>query len=282
MRIDVHVHLSSPEILSDRDKAFYGEPSVWPLYKDPRARIASVDDLLLSMEKYKVDKALVMGFAFMDEDKIRRYNDWLLEECLHKHKDRLYPLCAFDPRVNSSLKIAEEFLDMGGFGLGELCVYEEGIKGKLLDNLEALCQLVKEKDDRVILIHVNEPIGHSYPGKAPIETSEIYNLIKRSHDSKLILAHFGGGIPLLSVLKKEVKDNLMKVRFDTAAMPFVYSPDSIRIASGLLGPEAILYGSDFPLLDVPRYESYLSGAKLPEDQERLIMGENAASFLGLS
>ncbi|MDR2340209.1 MAG: amidohydrolase [Deltaproteobacteria bacterium] len=279
MKIDAHVHLSSPDLISGRAAALKGEPGLEVLYSDPKAPLASTSELLSAMDKAGVAKALVMGFAFRREDNARRYNEWLLEEC-SRHKGRLYPLCSFDPRAPFGPALAKEFLDSGGFGLGELCVYDEGLTPSLLESLFGFAALCRERG-APLLVHVNEPIGHKYPGKAPIEISQIYELIKGTSGTKLILAHFGGGIPFFATLKKEVREAMAHVRFDTAAMPYIFSPQALGLAVQALGASSFLFGTDYPLLAPERYYKYFNDAGLgPEDSEQ-VLGLAAKGFLGL-
>jgi predicted TIM-barrel fold metal-dependent hydrolase len=189
-------------------------------------------------------------------------------------------LASFDPRAPVALKLSIEFLNSGGFGLGELCVYEEGLTPALIDKLTELSELVREKD-APILIHVNEPISHKYPGKAPIEISEIYELIKRTRGVKLILAHFGGGIPFFATLAKEVREMLSTVRFDTAAMPYLFSPQALSLGVQALGARSFLFGTDYPLLKPERYYRYFNDAGLNEEDSEQILGLSASEFLGL-
>ncbi|MDR1546389.1 MAG: amidohydrolase [Deltaproteobacteria bacterium] len=279
MLIDVHIHLSSPELVADRSPCLVGEPGLEALYADPAAKLVGVEELLADLDAAGVDKALVMGFPFRREDNARRFNDWLLAECARR-PGRLLPLAAFDPRAPWAFKHAEAFLDAGGCGLGELCVYDEGLTPPLLDNLEALGALCRDRGVPM-LVHVNEPIGHAYPGKAPIETSQIYELVRRCQRVKLILAHFGGGLPFLASLKKEVRENLASVRFDTAAMPFLYAPQALRLAVDLLGPASFLLGTDYPLLKTARYQKYVQDAQLTAEETAVVFGGAAAAFLGL-
>jgi predicted TIM-barrel fold metal-dependent hydrolase len=275
--VDVHVHLSSPELAADRHSFLEGEIGLSLLYSDPKARLATTEELISDMEAAGVDKALVMGFPWTKEDNARRHNQWLLEEC-QKYPGRLYPLAAFDPRAAWAYRHAESFLAQGGFGLGELCVYDEGLTQGVLSSLEALCGLCREKG-APILVHVNEPIGHRYPGKAPIEMGEIYRLVQLSRGAKLILAHFGGGLPFLASLRKEVKESLANVRFDTAAMPFLFDPVSLSLAMRILSPEYFLLGTDYPLLKTERYRKYLIAADLSEEEKDLVLGEAAKDYL---
>ncbi|MDR1296379.1 MAG: amidohydrolase [Deltaproteobacteria bacterium] len=279
MLIDVHIHLSSPEMAADRRPYLDGEPGLSILYGSDQAMLVSTPELLADLDLAGVGKALVMGFPFRREDNAKRYGDWLLEECA-KYPGRLYPLAAFDQRAPWALKYSENFLSAGGFGLGELCVYDEGLTPPMLDNLEALGALCREKN-APMLVHVNEPIGHAYPGKAPMEIGQIMTLVRRCQGVKLILAHFGGGLPLLSCLKKEVRPYLDLVRFDTAAMPYIFEPQALKIGVDLLGPEKFFFGTDYPLLKTKRYRKYFADAGLSPAEADLILGGAAAAYLGL-
>ncbi|MDR1085929.1 MAG: amidohydrolase [Deltaproteobacteria bacterium] len=278
MIVDVHIHLSPPDLVADRSPYLKGEKGLAVLYSDPASPLATTDKLLSDMDSAGVDKALVMGFPWTLEDNARRHNDWLLAEC-QKYPERLYPLAAFDPRALWAYKHAEQFLNSGGFGLGELCVYDEGLNPAILDSLEALGALCKTRN-LPMLVHVNEPIGHQYPGKAPMEISQIYSLVKRCHGVKLILAHFGGGLPFLAALRKEVKENLATTYFDTAAMPFLFQPQTLALAYKILGPKFCL-GTDYPLLKTARYQKYFTDAGLSPEETEAVSGGTAARFLEL-
>jgi predicted TIM-barrel fold metal-dependent hydrolase len=279
MIVDVHVHLSPPALVADRGPYLTGEPGLQILYADPASKTLGTDDLLTDLDAAGVDKALVMGFPYRIEDNARRHNDWILEEC-SRRSDRLVPLAAFDPRAPWAARHAEAFLEAGGFGLGELCVYDEGLAPALLDNLETLGEICRRRNS-LMLVHVNEPIGHAYPGKAPIEIGQIYELVRRCAGVKLILAHFGGGLPFMACLRKEVKERLAGTRFDSAAMPFLFDPKALRMGIDLLGPESFLLGTDWPLLKPPRYFKYFQAAGLTEEEIAAISGGAAADFLGL-
>ncbi|MDR1677305.1 MAG: amidohydrolase [Deltaproteobacteria bacterium] len=279
MLIDVHIHLASPDLADDRSPYLKGEVGLSILYQDPAAKLVTTAELLKELDASGVDKALVMGFPFTILDNAKRHNDWLLEEC-SRYPGRLYPLAAFDQRVPWAVKHSEEFLKSGGYGLGELCVYDQGLTEPVLENLTALAELCRAHD-APMLVHVNEPIGHRYLGKAPIEIGQIMDLVIRTQGTKLILAHFGGGLPLFSCLKKNVRSYLDKVRFDTAAMPYIFDTQALRLGVDLLGPDKFLLGTDFPLLKVPRYLKYFQDASLSADEISLISGQAAADYLGL-
>ena len=80
-------------------------------------------------------------------------------------------------------------------------------------------------------------------------------------------------------MKKEVRQTLKNVWFDTAASPFLYSPDMYRIAGEIIGFEKILFGSDYPLLAPARYVKEMASGRLSADQQKQILGLNAERLL---
>jgi len=275
--IDVHVHLTPPEIAADRGRFMAGEGPWAALYADPKARMMSTPELLALMDEEGVDLAQVFGFPWSDEDKAKRHNEWLLAEA-ERHPGRLRPLAAFDVLAPWAFRHARDMLAAGHQGLGELALYDRGFGPGELDILAALGDMCRERD-RPLLMHVNEPIGPYYPGKAPLELSQIYALVRRLAGVKLILAHFGGGLPFLAAQKKEVRESLAGVRFDTAAMPYLYDPAALPMALKILGPEYFFLGTDCPLLKPSRYRRYFEAAGLGPGETETIMGGAAAAWL---
>jgi predicted TIM-barrel fold metal-dependent hydrolase len=275
--IDVHVHLTPPEIAADRDRWLAGEGPWAALYQNPQARMMSTAELLAVMDEEGVDTALVCGFPWSGQDKAKRHNEWLLAEA-GRHPGRLKPLAAFDVLAPWAAGHAEAMLAAGHQGLGELALDDRGFGPRELDILAALGGMCHERG-RPLLMHVNEPIGPAYPGKAPLELSQIYALVRRLAGVKLILAHFGGGLPFLAAQKKEVRESLADVRFDTAAMPFLYDPAALPMALKVLGPEYFFLGTDCPLLKPSRYRRYFEAAGLSPRETELIMGAAAADWL---
>jgi len=270
--------LTPPEIAADRGRFLAGEGPWVALYADPKARMMSTGELLALMDEEGVDLALVGGFPWSDEDKAKRHNEWLLAQA-GRYPARLRPLASFDVLAPWAFRHAEAMLAAGHRGLGELALYDRGFGPRELDILEALGSLCREKN-RPLLMHVNEPIGPAYPGRAPLEPGQIYALVRRLAGVRLILAHFGGGLPFLAALKREVRESLALVRFDTAAMPYVYAPAALSMALKVLGPEIFFLGTDWPLLKPSRYRRYFEAAGLTPRETELILGGAAADWLG--
>ena len=81
------------------------------------------------------------------------------------------------------------------------------------------------------------------------------------------------------LMKKEVKQSLKNVYFDTAASPYLYDAQIYQIAAKIIGVDKILFGSDYPLLPPTRYLSEMAEAGLTQRQLAKISGENARQLL---
>jgi predicted TIM-barrel fold metal-dependent hydrolase len=70
---------------------------------------------------------------------------------------------------------------------------------------------------------------------------------------------------------------------DTAALRYLYEPSvlpDVVSASGGLGGERLLFGSDFPLVGQAAALSEVRGSGLEEAALRRVLGENAQRLLG--
>jgi predicted TIM-barrel fold metal-dependent hydrolase len=185
-----------------------------------------------------------------------------------------------NPFSSGAVEEALRCVDSGLGGIGELAFYRSGLDDRVLDHLAPIMQICRKRD-LPVMIHVNEPLGREYPGKSPNSLGQIYSLVKRFRHNKLVLAHWGGGIFLYSLLKKEVQETLSNVYYDTAASPFVYHREIFPIAVRLAGIGKILFGSDYPLIAPATYFSELTQAGLTREQQQRIQGLNAKELLGL-
>ena len=279
MIIDAHTHIFPPQVRADREKfASAGETAYSAIYKDPSARMTGAAELVRALDDEGVDKAVTFGFPWSKEETARLQNDYILE-AQSRFPNRLAGLACFDPLQPWAEREAIRALDAGLRGLGELAVYTGGFDRRAIDCLAGLGRLCAQR--RVpLLVHVNEPIGHDYPGKAPLTLKMICNLIEACEGVTLILAHWGGGIFFYNLLKREIPKILTNVYFDTAASPFLYQPQIYDLAARIVGPEKILFGSDYPLIKPGRYFKEMESAGLDTDTARLIKGDNAAILFG--
>ena len=136
------------------------------------------------------------------------------------------------------------------------------------------------KHNLILLTHASEPVGHDYPGKGAITPDMLYPLITGFPALTLVCAHWGGGLPFYALMP-EVKRAMSHVFFDTAASPFLYSPQIYNHAIQLVGADKILFGSDNPLMPPSRLIKEIESLGLPEEAERLILSGNAQRLLGI-
>ena len=279
MIIDFHTHIFPEEIRKDREKYFAYEPAFKLLYSSPKSKLAGAKEIVDSMDIEGVDKSVVFGFPWRSSDLSKRHNDYILE-AVDRFPERLAGFCCIDPFNKDAVPEVVRCLEAGLSGIGEIALYQSGIDGASQEKLKPLMEICEDKN-LPVLIHTNEPVGHYYPGKTPNTLEQIYRLVRKFSNNKIVLAHWGGGMFFFNLLKKEVKEYLKNVYFDTAASPFLYYPQIYQIAIQIIGKNKILFGSDFPLLKPARYFKEFEKAGLSKDEIKSICGNNAAGLLKL-
>ena len=86
---------------------------------------------------------------------------------------------------------------------------------------------------------------------------------------------------MYELLKKESREVLSRVAYDTAASPFLYDPAIYAVAVQIIGARRILFGSDYPLLSPDRYFEEMAAAGLTEEEQCWIKGRSASEWLRL-
>ncbi len=279
MIIDFHTHIFPSFFRSDRNLFFPEEPAFKSLYNAPESKLMGREDLLREMDKEGVHKSVIFGFPWEKEDHFQRHNDYIIES-VEKYPDRFIGFCCFSPLSHEGSKEAERCLDLGLSGVGELALYDSDRSfgdAVFFPDIMEICL----KHDVPLLIHVNEPVGHQYSGKTRMSLNDLYNFLKEYLSNRIVLAHWGGGLFFYGLMKKEVREILNNVWFDTAASPFLYAPDIYRMAGEIVGYDKILFGSDYPLLKPERYFKEMHSAGLSDQQIKKITGTNAEGLLRL-
>ena len=280
MIIDFHTHIFPKDIRANREKYFPSEPAFKLLYDSPESKLAGAKEIIAAMDEQGVDRSVVFGFPWKNSDIFKRQDDYIME-AVARFPERLIGLCCFDPFSKAAASEARRCLEGGLSGIGEIAFYQSGIDDAALDKLAPLMEICLDKA-LPFLIHTNEPVGHAYPGKTPNTLKQIYTLVARFPENKIVLAHWGGGIFFFNLLRKEVKARLKNVYFDTAATPFLYHPEIYRYAVEIAGGDKILFGSDFPLLQPERYFKEIEETSgLSKAHIESICGKNAAKLLNL-
>jgi predicted TIM-barrel fold metal-dependent hydrolase len=279
MIIDFHTHVFPSFFRDDRAGLFSDEPAFESIYGSSKARLVGSKELLVSMDEAGIQRSVIFGFPWQKRENFRRHNDYIIES-VNRYPDRFIGFCCFSPLSPDGPREVERCLQAGLLGVGELAVYGAGLSAGVIEGLTDV-MLLCSKFDAPFLLHTNEPVGHEYPGKAPMTLGQIYGFLKTYSANRIVLAHWGGGLFFYGLMKKEVKKVLQNVWLDTAASPFLYTPEIYRIAGEILGFEKILFGTDYPLIKPQRYFNEMESAGLSSAAIEQITGLNAAKLLGL-
>lgn len=258
MIVDFHVHIFPPEIKADRTPYLERDPVFRSIYSKPWARIATVEDLIESMDRSRVDVSVVQGFGWRSYQLCVEHNAYLMEACA-RYPGRLIPFCTFQPPMAVD----------GAMGIGELRPDEQGLGPGDLAGLDP---------DLPLLLHASEPVGHLYAGKGGMTPERLYPFVAAFPNRPMVLAHLGGGLPFYAVMP-EVRVVLSHTYVDTAAWPLLYGPEVFPPLFQLMGEEKVLFASDFPLLDQGAEVERIRRLELPGEEG--ILGVNAVRLLKL-
>ncbi|MFC1864717.1 amidohydrolase family protein [Chloroflexota bacterium] len=279
MIVDFHTHIFPPQIKKNRSKYIDSDSCFAILYSSPNAKLATADELIASMDKDGIDISVVLNYGWTTHELCVETNDYILES-IARYPKRLIGFCTVQPQsFEAALDEIERCAKGGVRGVGEirpdmqlLDLRDEEVMGPFIE--------VITKYKLILLTHASEPVGHEYPGKGGITPDMLYPLITSFPDLTLVCAHWGGGLPFYALMP-EVKRAMSNVFFDTAASPFLYSPQVYNQVIQLVGADKILFGSDYPLLAPSRLLEEIKSLDLHEETERLILSGNAQMLLGI-
>lgn len=269
MKIDAHTHAFAPGQVERRASIALGDPGFAEMYGDPAAQMASPANVLAEVERAGFDGAVVAGFAFADHAEVDEQNAALQEAA---GDERLAALATVNPCHPGWEVAAAGALATWACGLGEL---RPGTQGwdPLGPAGHQLCELA-QANNAVLLWHVSETIGHEYPGKeGGISAEELWRLARDHPGTRMVAAHQGAGLPFFLQMP-EVRESLLSVSFDTAATTLLYAEESVLRLVDLVGAERVLFGSDFPLLDIGKQYTRTVG-RLDEFAQLAVGGGNA-------
>jgi len=276
MIIDFHTHVFPPHIKKNRSKYIDKDSCFALLYSNPKAKLATAEGLIASMDEDGVDISVIANYGWATQQLCVEVNDYILES-IARYPKRLAGFCAVQPNSRNAIAEIERCVQCGVKGIGEL--RPDLQKFNLMDE-KAMVPLIEiaRKNKLIMLIHSSEPVGHDYPGKGDITPDVLYPFIASFPDLTIVCAHWGGGLPFYALMP-EVKKAMSSVFFDTAASPFLYSPQIYSLTIRLVGAEKILFGSDYPLMKPSRLLSEINSLNLPEEAKSLILSGNAQRLL---
>ena len=277
MIIDFHTHIFPPWLKERRDEYIKRDPCFSLLYSQPKAKMATAEEVVASMDEAGIDLSVVLNAGWVSHELCVETNDYILD-AISRYPERLVGFCAIQPKAgDAAIAELERCAKAGAKGIGELRSDTQGFD--LTD--ETMLKPIVEaalKHDLIFLTHSSEPVGHEYFGKGSITPDILYSFIMGFPNLKLVCAHWGGGLPFYALMP-EVAKALANVFFDTAATVFLYQPQIFEEVSNIIGSDKILFGTDYPLMHQNRVIAQIQSSQLPEEDKARILGANAQKLL---
>lgn len=277
--IDFHTHIFSPRIKENRGNYIDVDPCFAGLYSDEKAKLATADELIESMDSEGIDISVILNIGWTTHELCVETNDYIMES-VSRFPKRLVGFGSVQPCFpGPAIKEMERCVQGGIRGIGE--IRPDVQQFNLLDT-ESEVSFVEflVKNELILLTHSSEPAGHQYQGKGSVTPEILYPFITNYPDLKIVCAHWGGGLPFYALMP-EVKKAMANVYFDTAASPFLYSPQIYNQVIELVGPEKILFGTDYPLLKPTRLLGEIDSLSLLDATRKMILEGNARKLLGI-
>lgn len=254
--IDFHTHYY-PSEAARNPLAFaqrYGETHWGEVVARPRQQGGLQDwpdekTFLAEMDRAKVEIAVLQGWYWENPDTCAVQNRWH-QVVWSRHRERLRVFAPFHPGGGeASLRVVQEAVRQGASGVGELCPAAQGYGWG--DPVFAALLRWAENHRVPVLFHVTEAVGRDYPGRVETPLRDFLETARRFPDLRMILAHWGGGVPFFELGKGNANE-LRNVSYDSAAAPLVYADEAYSAMESLVGKEKLLFGSDYPLRIYPR------------------------------
>ena len=282
MIIDFHTHIFPPDVREHRQDYLRRDPTFSEMYAGPKAKIATAEDLLRSMDQAGVDVSVALGFAWREHELCLRHNDYLLASAA-KSNGRIVPFCTVNMADDRAEREIERCAAAGARGIGELRPESQGwnLNGEDGDQLAGLAM----RYGFILLFHVTEPVGHEYPGKQGLRLESFYRFAIKHPELKLVGAHLAGGLPFFRDFVGEMGKLGHDTFIDTAAWHMIYRSKSAvwQYVVQTFDSRRTLFGSDFPLVtqasalkQIEMYSKSWSKATLSR-----VFGKHAARLLGL-
>ena len=272
--IDCHTHAYPEEVVANpREWAVAQGEKHWADLVAPEGRPSiqgwsHLDQMLGAMDAAGVDQAVLLGWYWENESTCRWHNE-VMAEWMHSAPTRLIAFAAVYPNENviEQLEAAKKF---GFSGVGELHMGVQGFSASC-PYWQAMAKWCAA-NRWPVNFHVTEAAGHDHPGSVPTPLQEFVRIAEGEPSLRMILAHWGGGLPFFEQNPK-LQKILRNVYYDTAASPLLYEMSIFKQMVELVGINKLLFGSDYPLRIYPKSQ------KTP-DMHRFI--ESISSKSGLS
>jgi predicted TIM-barrel fold metal-dependent hydrolase len=127
----------------------------------------------------------------------------------------------------------------------------------------------------------------AHAGSDPLDRQEVFGTPERFArtvacypDLRLVLAHLGG-LRMWDDVRRHLLPASENVYFDTAYVSFYMGQEEMGELIRDIGPERVIFGSDYPWEEPGRAAEIIKGLGLCVAEEQAVLGKNAAKLLGM-
>jgi predicted TIM-barrel fold metal-dependent hydrolase len=293
--IDVHHHILPPRFVAEqRDEILY-------FARDPAMLDWTPERALEQLDRFGIDTAYVsLGVPGAPDQPLARACNEYAADLKRDHRGRFGAFASLPlPGVDASLSELEYAFDqLGADGIGVLSNYGGRHLGDPL-----FAPVLDELDRRSAVVHVH-PIAppscrgalHGYPDpflEFPFDTTRVVTSLlyagafTRWPQISFIFSHGGGAVPMLSQriaalaqMTESIPDPLSRLSAIRVDAVTTTSPPAFAAVAELLGPERILFGSDYPYVPIAATAEGLRDLGLGADELDAIGRGNAVGLLG--
>ncbi len=227
-------------------------------------------DLLQMMDRGGIARSVLLPLAKGHED-VSSLNDWVLS--VSEANPALTTFGAVHPFMSHLEAELDRLASQGVLGVKMMPLLQQVYPDD--SRCTALYESLIERD--MILI--------AHAGRDPLDRPEVFGtperfalMVESFPEMKVILAHLGG-LRMWDDVRRHLLPAARNVYFDTAYVSFYMNSGSMQELIRDIGPERVLFGSDYPWEDPGRAAEIISKLDLSDRELNMIFRENAACLL---
>jgi predicted TIM-barrel fold metal-dependent hydrolase len=226
------------------------------------------EDLRRRMRDSGISRSVLLPLARGRED-VSSLNDWILSVS----GDGLLPFGAVHPFMENLESELDRLAFYGVRGVKMMPLLQEVFPD------DPLCERLYEAliERKMILV--------THAGRDPLERKEIFGtperfarVIQCYPDLRLVLAHLGG-LRMWDDVQRYLLPAGKNVYFDTAYVSFYLDPEEMAELISDIGPERVIFGSDYPWEEPGRAAAIIGGLDLQEWEKEALLWKNASRLL---
>lgn len=277
MTLDFHTHIFPKDVRENVALYQRLDPGFNEIYSLRNAKIISANDLIDALDRAEIGQAVINSFGWSNNELCAKHNDTIID-AVQRYPERLIGFFTVRPSNDAeTINEMHRCIAAGLKGLGEMRPSNQGWNLKSPLEYSDFTEVIKN-NNLCVLMHSSEPLGHQYPGKGTTYPQELEHFLSAHTELNVILAHWGGGLPLFSHMP-EIKQLLENTYFDIAATPYIYDSGIYRTMINIIGIQNIVFGSDYPLMPYEKVFDHLEKAELTQTEIETILVKNGQRIL---